>query len=281
METEMSEEPQPQQVPHADRGVASESSPVLQDAAEEDQQLQQDQLPQVEVRADLGGGEADPGTASGEEELPCGIEDVGEVGGIRLIRIHCSGIQNLDVVVNLICNQCVVTITREASENVAGASCTKQFQFDLSEGLYDLVEEQAVLDEDTLQLAFHAHPFQNRVFCIPRPSVGLDGTGDASIDRPRSQGMAAQDSEFDSKHQEAALEVGEDVMISSNKQMSEFMCGGKEIPPQEIPSRSLQVPEDDLIGRMETDAESVVSLASDDWEKVMESNGQDALGQST
>lgn len=75
-------------------------------------------------------------------------------GAMRLIKIHSSGLCDHIMVVDLICNGCIVSIRKPTPDADEMVLWTQQFQFGLSEGLFDLVEDETTLDEDLLQLTF-------------------------------------------------------------------------------------------------------------------------------
>merc|ERR1719189_2377478 len=120
-----------------------------------------------------------------EASGPSGISDtVCQEGEIRSIKIECPALCKRDVVVDLICNGCVVTISTQAPDFHEAASWAKQFQFPLSEGIFDYVEDHAVLDQDVLQLAFRARPLQNRTL---RFQQGLAATSATHEDTPAAE----------------------------------------------------------------------------------------------
>lgn len=84
----------------------------------------------------------------------------------RYIKIKCPGVQPSDVVVDVVGNGCVVTIERKPSQGVDAAEWVRRFIFPVSDGLFNLRDDQVTLDGGFLTLAFRA--FRSRVFRFPQ-----------------------------------------------------------------------------------------------------------------
>jgi hypothetical protein len=87
---------------------------------------------------------------------------------VRSIKVQCPGVKHADVEVELIFNGCEVTIRRQASRGVLSTVWKRSFQFKPSDGLFELREEQMMLEDGFLHLVFRACPFQNRLVLFPR-----------------------------------------------------------------------------------------------------------------
>jgi len=86
---------------------------------------------------------------------------------VRLVKIHCPSASQGDIQVEIIRNGCVVTIQR--SDISPEESWSKRFQFRDSEGTYEFKEDQAMLENGYLQLAFRVYAPQRRSFRLPAP----------------------------------------------------------------------------------------------------------------
>jgi len=93
----------------------------------------------------------------------------------RFIKIQCPGVAHEDVEVQLIFNGCDVTIARQASRGVEAITWRRQFQFKVSEGLFEFKEDQMQLEHGFLHLVFKAYTFQSRVIRFPK-HFSLDST---------------------------------------------------------------------------------------------------------
>jgi hypothetical protein len=84
---------------------------------------------------------------------------------MRFIKIKCPGVQQGDVVIDVVGNGCVVTINRKPSQGVDAAEWVRRFVFPASDGFFDLRDDQLTLDGGFLTLSFRA--VRSRVFRFP------------------------------------------------------------------------------------------------------------------
>lgn len=85
---------------------------------------------------------------------------------LRYVKIKCPGVEHNDIVVDVIGNGCVVTIDRKPSQGVDAAEWVRNFTFSISDGLFNLRDDQVRLDGGFLTLAFRA--VRSRIFRFPR-----------------------------------------------------------------------------------------------------------------
>lgn len=96
---------------------------------------------------------------------------------LRYVKIKCPGVEHNDVVVDVIGNGCVVTIDRKPSQGVDAAEWVRNFTFSISDGLFNLRDDQVKLDGGFLTLAFRA--VRSRIFRFPRHFDMSADDGDA------------------------------------------------------------------------------------------------------
>lgn len=85
-----------------------------------------------------------------------------EQGSARILKIKSPGVHHNDVVVDVLCNGCVVTVLRKPSQGVEATTWVKRFQFRAADGWFDLRDDQVTLDGGFLTLVFRVVP--SRVF---------------------------------------------------------------------------------------------------------------------
>lgn len=109
----------------------------------------------------------------------------------RFLQIRCPGVNHRDVAIDIITNGCIVTIHRQASRGVQPTTWSKQFQFPLSEGLFEFKEEQALLENGLLQLVFVSYIPINRTFRFPEHfSLAAADAEEAWLRSSSTQGRA-------------------------------------------------------------------------------------------
>eukprot|EP00927_Polykrikos_kofoidii_P008751 TRINITY_DN13650_c0_g1_i1.p1 TRINITY_DN13650_c0_g1~~TRINITY_DN13650_c0_g1_i1.p1 ORF type:complete len:292 (+),score=24.08 TRINITY_DN13650_c0_g1_i1:61-936(+) len=82
----------------------------------------------------------------------------------RLITVECPGVDATGVEIEHFLNGCVISLNRPQSDNVKEMSWTKTFYFDASNGTFEFDEDQAVLENGVLKVAF-VH--SRRIFWFP------------------------------------------------------------------------------------------------------------------
>lgn len=97
---------------------------------------------------------------------------------VRLIKIQCPGVEHADVQVGLLFNGCEITVRRRASRGVEATTWSRQFQFRISDGLFEFREDQMKLEKGFLQLVFRAYSFQSRVIRFPQHFSLVDTDAD-------------------------------------------------------------------------------------------------------
>jgi len=104
---------------------------------------------------------------------------------LRIIKIKCPGVHRDDVLIDVLCDGCIVTIDRKSSHGVGAAEWVKHFQFN-SLRRYDLMDDKISLDGGFLTLCFQ--PFRGRVFRFPQHfDMSLEDSEDSWLycdDRP-------------------------------------------------------------------------------------------------
>eukprot|EP00931_Biecheleriopsis_adriatica_P046841 TRINITY_DN26948_c0_g1_i1.p1 TRINITY_DN26948_c0_g1~~TRINITY_DN26948_c0_g1_i1.p1 ORF type:complete len:394 (-),score=109.30 TRINITY_DN26948_c0_g1_i1:4-1185(-) len=93
-----------------------------------------------------------------------------EVDGVamRTVRIQCPGVEHSGIEVDLLCDGCEVTISREASLGVEAVSWKKQFRFEPAAGPFEFREDRMLLEHGFLQLIFQERSFQARTVRFPQ-----------------------------------------------------------------------------------------------------------------
>jgi hypothetical protein len=85
---------------------------------------------------------------------------------VRFIKIKCPGVHSNDILVDVICHGCIVTIERKSSQGVNAIEWVKKFEFKASDGHFDLKDDNVTLEGGFLTLPFQA--FQSRAFRFPK-----------------------------------------------------------------------------------------------------------------
>merc|ERR1712232_388037 len=73
---------------------------------------------------------------------------------LRYIKIKCPGVLHEDVIIDVVGNSCIVTISRKSSHGVDAIEWVKKFEFSPSDGWFDLKDDQVTLAGGFLTLVF-------------------------------------------------------------------------------------------------------------------------------
>lgn len=97
-------------------------------------------------------------------EFPSDVHDEAEADGTRrrILKIQCRGVQHEDISVESVCNGCAVTIAQRDPGGGPTRARSRLFQWQLSEGLFSLVDELAKFERGVLHLVLRESPPQGR-----------------------------------------------------------------------------------------------------------------------
>lgn len=189
----------------------------LQDSGDSQKQLQARlsdlveklrRLSEAEEQLDLGHALDDQcDSDSLHDDFSFQIFDEGEgPDRMRSVKIKCPGVHHEDVVVDTVCNGCLVTIDRKPSHGVGATTWKKLFQFrwsspsltkgwegnpsEWTNGHFEFAEDQIALEGGFLVIVFQV--FQSRTFKFPKQfDMAIDDEEDAwlysddrSLDKP-------------------------------------------------------------------------------------------------
>eukprot|EP00440_Ansanella_granifera_P043912 gb/GFBE01047585.1/.p1 GENE.gb/GFBE01047585.1/~~gb/GFBE01047585.1/.p1 ORF type:complete len:441 (+),score=68.54 gb/GFBE01047585.1/:1-1323(+) len=151
-----------------------------------------------------------------------------ESGGLatRIVRIQCPGVDHSGIEVNLICDGCDVTISREASLGVQALSWKKRFRFEPVDGPFEFREDRMQLEHGFLQLVFQARSFQSRTVRFPQHYSLAATDGDLLWEADTSTSVGSFDVEA----------------VPSSPARSRDGKEGSDIGTTEPPSPSLELP---------------------------------------
>ncbi|CAK0804909.1 unnamed protein product [Prorocentrum cordatum] len=163
-----------------------------------------------------------------DRAFPSDVRDEAEPDGTRrrVLTIRCPGVQHEDISVESVCNGCAVAIARGGPGGGPGGGCSRLFQWQLSEGLFSLVDELARFEHGgVLHLVLRESPSQGRrAVCLPqlfRLDAGEEGAcGDSSgPDEGSEVGEApsAAGSEVNGDHPESDAAYDEDARSDSSQ----------------------------------------------------------------